>query len=197
MAVNISPISALSRILGTLLMGATLCMSTGCKEKRELTEMPVYSGPLLTIRNVNTLMSDSAINRIHLEAPLQYEFKEGNREFPEGLHMDFMELDGHTSSTVDAQQGYYYKDKNVWKVTGNVILEGLDEGERLTTEELWWDPEKREVFTEENIKVTIRQGNNVMVGTGLWALQDFSEYTLSNIEAQSTIEDAEPTEQPE
>ncbi|MEL6534110.1 MAG: LPS export ABC transporter periplasmic protein LptC [Bacteroidota bacterium] len=168
-----------------------LVVIAACSESRELAEMPEYDGPWLVADNIETVMSDSALIRIKLTAPKQYEYKRGDREFPDGLHMDFMEDDGHTSSTVDADKGYYYMDTELWKVVGNVVLQGLDKGERLTTEELWWDPGKREVFTEENIQVTIREGNEVLTGYGLKAKQDFSEYELSEITGEFTVEEDE------
>lgn len=155
--------------------------------------MPTYEGPWLTATNIRTIMSDSALVRIKLEAPVQWEFRTGDREFPEGMNMEFQELDGHVSSTVTSQKGYYYAETQLWKVTGKVVLEGIDNGERLTTEELWWDPAKKEVFTDEF--VTIRQGDEVLTGTELRAKQDFSEYTLNNIIAEYTVESEAP--QPE
>lgn len=182
----------MKRTLLFLLLAGQLVVFASCSESRELNDMPEYDGPMLVAYNIETLMSDSAIVRIRLQAPLQHEFQTGDREFPEGMHMDFLEPDGHTSSTVDAEKGYYYQESKLWKVTGNVILEGLDRGERLTTEELWWDPSKKEVFTEK--AVTIREGDEVLHGTGLTAAQDFSTYSLSNITAQTTVESEEPEE---
>jgi len=173
------------------LAAGLLFVVAACSESRELSDMPDYDGPWLVANNIETIMSDSAMVRIKLTAPKQYEYKRGDREFPDGLHMDFMEADGHTSSTVDADKGYYYMDNELWKVVGNVVLQGLDKGERLTTEELWWDPSKREVFTEENIQVTIREGNEVLTGYGLRAKQDFSEYELNEITGEFTVEENE------
>ncbi|HAA13063.1 MAG TPA: LPS export ABC transporter periplasmic protein LptC [Cytophagales bacterium] len=173
------------------LAAGLLVIISACSESRQLSEMPEYEGAWLVANNIETIMSDSALVRIKLTAPKQLEYKRGDREFPDGLHMDFVEADGHSSSTVDAEKGYYYMDTELWKVVGNVVLQGLDQGERLTTEELWWDPGKREVFTEDNIQVTIREGNEVLTGYGLKAKQDFSEYELSEITGEFSVEEDE------
>ena len=184
----------MKNILYCLALG-TVMLVGGCTESKDLSSMPAYDGPQIVARNIEMFMSDSAVIRIKLTAPLQHQFESGDQEFPDGLHMDFLEPDGHTSSTVDSNVGYYYQETKLWKVVGNVVLQGLDRGERLTTEELWWDPSKKEVFTEDETKVTIREGNEILQGKGLWATQDFSDFTLKEVTGEFTVEDDEEVEE--
>ena len=74
----------------------------GCNEAHDESEMPIYEGPILELTNATTYYSDSAVVRIKLEAPKQLEFENKDREFKEGIYLEFYEPDGTLSSNLKA-----------------------------------------------------------------------------------------------
>jgi LPS export ABC transporter protein LptC len=151
----------------------------GCGRKADETlEFQEYTGPVIEIGPAVNYYSDSAVVKMRMEAPRQLEFGNGDREFPEGLYLEFYE-EGVMTSTLRADYCYYTKDDDLYKATGNVIVKRVANGDRLDTEELYWSYKDEEVFTDKN--VIIQQGGELIKGIGLEAKQDFSYYKILEV----------------
>lgn len=159
---------------------AMLCFSSCFKDQSHDTVVN-YEGPFVELDNVETFYSDSAVLRMKLKAPKQLELQNGNREFPNGLYIEFYDEGGIKSSTLTSNSGTYKKEENIYVVRGNVIIVNLEEKKRLNTEELFWNPETKKVNTNKFIR--IESPEEILTGTGLDATQDFSSYTIHNPKA--------------
>ena len=62
-------------------------------------------------------------------------------------------------------------------------------GEQLNTEELYWDEKKETIYSEVFVKITTDE--EIIMGEGFEADQNFTNYTLSKVTGQITIEDDE------
>lgn len=149
--------------------------------------MPLYEGPIMEVKDVVTLFSDSARVRIRLQAKTQLEFESGDREFPDGVFLEFFEKDGSKSSTLSAERGQYMAKEKLYRAEGNVIVISLLTNDELNTEELFWDPMKEKIYTEKF--VTIKSEGEVHSGQGMTASQDFSTYTITKPTGTLTIDD--------
>jgi LPS export ABC transporter protein LptC len=107
-----------------------------------------------------------------------YEFKNGDREFPKGIYLEFYNAFGKLESTLRANHAYFFKNENQWRGRGKVEVKNIEKNEQLTTEEFFWKPAEERIFTDKF--VTIKQQDDVVYGTGLEAKQDMSDYTLKN-----------------
>lgn len=160
-----------------ILFGCIISMSTSCTtSKDDLKKMKTYDGPLIELRDIETIYSDSAIVRIKLWASLEYEFQNGDRTFPEGLDLIFYTEYGKASSTLRANYGKFIKNTGIYNVTGNVIIKNKLENEQLNCEELNWNPEKEIIFTDKFVR--IETSKEILMGEGLEAAQDFSKYKI-------------------
>ena len=150
----------------------------GCfKTTKTMEEMKPYEGPVMEIENMETIYSDSAEVKVKLKSPKEIELQNGNREFPNGLLVEFFE-DGKIKSTLTSNFGRFYKETNKYMVSGNVIIKSLADGKRMNTEEMFWLPAEERIYVEKNKQVVITTQTEVLHGTGLEAKQDFSDYTL-------------------
>ena len=140
--------------------------------------MPLYEGPILELNNTETYYSDSAVVRIKLVAPKQVEFENDDREFQEGIYLEFYEPDGTLSSTLKANYCYYYAKEDKWRVLGNVIVKNIENNEQLNTEELYWVPDEEMVYTNKFVRIEAE--GLIQMGEGLEAKQDFSWYKIMN-----------------
>jgi LPS export ABC transporter protein LptC len=120
------------------------------------------------------------------------EFASGDREFPEGLYMEFYDETGKVGSTLKANHAFYFKKDDQWRGRGNVEVKNMEKDEQLNTEELFWKPNTKRIFTDKF--VTIRQQRDIIYGTGLDAAQDLSDYRIFNVEGELDIN--EGPEQP-
>src|ERR1700743_603847 len=109
-----------------------LCMMfSGClKTSKTMEEMKPYSGPVMEIENSETIYSDSAETKVILRAAKQIELQNGNREFPNGVRVEFYE-GGIIKSTLTSNFGRFYKNLNKYMVSGDVVITDKQEGKRM------------------------------------------------------------------
>jgi len=151
----------------------------GCNEVHDESEMPIYEGPILELTNATTYYSDSSVVRIKLQAPKQLEFENKDREFKEGIYLEFYEPDGSLSSNLSANYCYYYAGEDKWRALGNVVVKNIANKEQLDTEELFWVPDDEIVYTNKFVRIETE--GEIIMGEGLEAKQDFSWWTLEEM----------------
>ena len=160
-----------------LIIGAHLLFN--CQSKTDdVLEIQEYTGPIIELGHAVTYYSDSARVKMRMEAPKQLEYGTGDREFPEGLFLEFFDTNGEPTSTLRADYCYYTKKEDLYKATGNVVVQDVETNDRLNTEELFWNQKKEEVFTEKFVR--IEKDGELHVGDGLEAKQDFSYWKILN-----------------
>jgi LPS export ABC transporter protein LptC len=138
-----------------------------------------YNGPMIEVNKVETLYTDSSTLRIKLTAPKEYEFQNGDREFPKGEKIEFYDQHGVPSSVLTSNYGRYDKEKNLYFVRDNVIIQNLAEKKKLSTSELNWNPATEKVYTEKY--VVIETPDQILNGDGLIANQEMSNYKITNV----------------
>ncbi|MAN86820.1 MAG: LPS export ABC transporter periplasmic protein LptC [Algoriphagus sp.] len=169
-----------------LLLLLSLAISLlSCREDVDSTALQVYEGPMNIATNIHVVHSDSAIVRSEITAAKQLEYLNGNMEFPDGILIEFFERDGTLETTLRADRGYFDKEKNLYRGEGNVQVDNSIEDQHLQSEELYWDPNKKKIFTDKF--VTIRDKQTLFNGTGMEADESFTNYTLNNVRDSRTI----------
>ena len=153
----------------------SLLVLTGCNslDNKEPIE---YKGPLREAEDVELYYSEKERVKIKMLADLLYEFENGDREFPKGVYMEFYDEFGRLESTLRANQAFFFKKDEQWRGRGNVEVKNIAKNEQLNTEELFWKPKDKTIFTEKF--VTIRQQGDVIYGEGMEAKQDLSDYVI-------------------
>ena len=159
--------------LTTLFLLITLL---SCSDKKNsIALLQPYEGPILEVDGMETIFSDSAKMKVRLKATKELDFENGDKEFPEGVFIEFYE-DGKMTTTLEANIGYYNKKEDLYTGVGDVIVKNSEEKQQLNTEELHWKPKDETIFTEKFVR--IESGNEILLGEGLVAHQDFKTYTI-------------------
>jgi LPS export ABC transporter protein LptC len=170
------------RLQIALVLTALILTSCGTADVKEPVE---YTGPLSEVENIEVYYADKDVMKVKMTAPLVYEFKNEDREFPKGLYIEFFDEEGKLGSTLKANHAYYFKETNQWRGRDNVEVKNLKKGEQLNTEELFWKPAEKKIFTDKF--VTIRQQRDVIYGEGLEANEDLSDYTLKKVSGEMDV----------
>ena len=144
-----------------------------------------YNGPLKEAENVEMYYSETEVVKIKMIAQKVFEFENGDREFPEGIYLEFFDQTGKITSTLRANTAYYFKEENKWRGRGKVEIINIEKKEQLNTEELFWKQDTKRIFTDKF--VTIKLQSEVIYGTGLEAAQDLSDYTIKNPEGEFEV----------
>jgi LPS export ABC transporter protein LptC len=169
-----------------MLLAVASLLGSGC-ETAENTKPVVYEGPMSEGDDVELLYVEKDVLKLKVSAKKIQEFANGDREFPDGLYMEFYDETGKISSTLKANHAYYFAKENQWRGRGNVEVKNIDKNEQLNSEELFWKPDTKRIFTEKF--VTIRQQNDIIYGTGLDAAQDLSDYKINHPEGEIAIDE--------
>lgn len=174
----------MNKVRGILFLIVSIIIFS-CREDVDTASLQVYDGPLNSAINIHLVHSDSAVVRSEIRAPKQLEFANGNIEFPEGIDIQFFEIDGTLSTTMRADKGFFLKTENIYKGIGNVQVKNLLKDQRLQAEELYWNPTEKKIYTETF--VTIQEKQTLFNGTGMEADESFSKYKLKKVRDSRTV----------
>jgi LPS export ABC transporter protein LptC len=155
--------------------------------KNDIKEPLEYKGPLREAENVELFYSENDSVKVKMTAPVLYELQDGDREFPKGIYLEFYNEFGKLKSILRANHAYFFKKENQWRGRGKVEVKNIESNEQLNTEELFWKPVEKKIFTDKF--VTIRQEGDVIYGQGLQANQDMSEYTILKPEGEFEVKE--------
>jgi LPS export ABC transporter protein LptC len=152
------------------------------------TTVPVeYEGPLSEAENVKMQYAEKDHVKVILTAAKILEFANGDQEFPEGIFIEFYDELGNKTSTLRANDAYFFKQENKWRGRGNVEVINTQKQEQLNTEELFWTPTDKKIFTEKF--VTIKLQSEVLYGTGFEAKEDLSDYRIKDPSGDFTVDE--------
>jgi len=151
-----------------------------------------YSGPMREGENVTMLYAEKDILKMKMTGKKVLEFENGDREFPEGLFLEFYNEQGQLTSTLAANHAYFFKREYQWRGRGHVEVKNLETQEQLNTEELYWKPDTKRIFSDKF--VTIREAGDVIYGEGLEAAQDLSDYRIRDPHGTFEASDEEERE---
>jgi LPS export ABC transporter protein LptC len=163
-----------------------ILLLSGC-EVKENTKPVIYEGPLREAENVVIHRAEKEQVRMILRAKKVQEFISGDREFPEGIYIEFFDAKGTKTSTLRANTAHFFKQENRWRGQGKVEVFNLEKGQELHTEELFWNPNQRKIYTDKF--VTIKDQTDVIYGTGMIANQDLSNYSIKDIKGTLGVND--------
>jgi len=163
-----------------------LLFCAACSQKENL-QPKEYEGPLQEAEQLELLYTENETLKVKMRTPLLYEFKNGDREFPKGVNLEFYDVAGKLSSTMRSDHAYYFKSEDKWRARGKVEVVNMEKNEQLSTEELFWFPVKENISTDKF--VTIRMQKEVIFGEGLIAKQDMSSYEITDPHGSFSVED--------
>lgn len=148
-----------------------------CSTENKTQDLDLYDGPIMEIKDLNTLFSDSAKAKFRLKSDLYQVFESGEEQYPKGLFMDIFSKDSDSiSASFKANFVIKFENENFYKATGNVVVLNYITNDELRTEELFWYPNEEKFVTEKF--VTIKTGNELHKGEGMISNQDFSNYEI-------------------
>lgn len=167
--------STLSFLSYLLFFGSVFFLACNTNDN-DINKIAPYTGPMMETDNIETLYTDSARIKVRLTAPKQQTMENGDQHFPKGVYIEFYNEKEIKSSTLKANSGIYNKEKDLYTVTGNVIIIDSLKSQKMNTEELNWIPAKQKINTDKF--VTIQTKEEVLKGQGLEAKEDLSSYRI-------------------
>jgi LPS export ABC transporter protein LptC len=179
--------AAWKAIPGRFLVLGVWLLVFACNQRKDLIDAPLFDGPLSSMDSATTLLSDSGVVVMKMDAPIQSNFENGDREWPKGFYIEWYNSRGQVTSYFSANYVYFTKADNLYRAEGNVVVKSKAKNDELNTEELYWDQSKEKFYTEKF--VTINSEDEVHTGEGMESNQDFTEYRILKPSGTFTLED--------
>ncbi|WP_420576393.1 LPS export ABC transporter periplasmic protein LptC [Ekhidna sp.] len=179
--------AAWKSIPGRFLVLSLWVIFLACDQRKELVDAPQYDGPLSSMDSAITLLSDSGIVVMKMKADVQNNFENGDREWPNGFYIEWLNKRGQVTSYFSANYVYFTQADNLYRAEGDVVVRSNVKQDQLNTEELFWDQSEEKFYTDKF--VTIKSEDEVHTGEGMESNQDFTEYRILKPSGTFTLED--------
>jgi LPS export ABC transporter protein LptC len=147
--------------------------------------------PDATFEKFETLYYDSSRLNAKVESDLLLRFsekitKEPYMDFPKGIFVQFFDSAKNVRASVRSKYAIYYESKKLWEARNDVVVISTD-GKQLNTEQLFWDQNKKIIYSEKFCRVTTP--NASLTGNKFQAVEDFSSYELSQVQGPLKVKD--------
>ena len=133
---------------------------------------------LMTAKNSEIVYTENGRVKLKIISPVTkyYQNKENpHTEFPEGITVytfsDSMEIESELTS----KYANYYEKKGLWEANNNVVAKN-SKGETLNTEHLFWDQNKKTIYTDDMVKIT--SADVTQYGQGFLSDESFSNWEI-------------------
>jgi hypothetical protein len=173
-------------------------MFFSCENKLEVIEAlsDANNKPEISGYNFETLYSDSAKVKLRMLSPEWHQYNSGPkpyREYPQGLHSYLYDDSLHVKAEISALYVKNYIRQNLWEARKNVVVVN-QKGERLNTEELFWDQERHIIYSKKYCRIVTPDGGEHIGNCGLQAKEDFTDWKLLCPDWSTIIFKDEPAE---
>lgn len=172
----------------TVVLG--LFLVAGCEnDKDEITKVTALDkAPLESIRNLETIYSDSGIIKVKVNAPLLYKYTVPKviTELPKGLHIEFYDDDLKVVSQLTAKYAIHYEAERKWEARKDVVVINK-KNEQLNTERLIWDERTEKISSDKFVKITTTE--EIIYGDGFESDQNFTSYKIFKVKGHITVKE--------
>jgi LPS export ABC transporter protein LptC len=166
-------------VAAALLMGCFFVFTSCENDEKEVDKFFKKQVAVEEARNVESYLSQSGTVKAKLTSPymLRVQADSPYMEFPRTMHVDFYNDSTVIESTVDARYAKYVEFDRKVLLRDSVLVISIKNGDTLRTQELWWDQDKKEFYTDKPAHVYQRD-KIIFAQNGLRAAQDLTSYTF-------------------
>jgi LPS export ABC transporter protein LptC len=132
-------------------------------------------------KDIISYMSQSGRMKAKLTAPemLRYQFDTPKVVFPNRLHVDFYDSLLTVESQLNAKYGRYLESENRVFLKDSVVVFNRG-GDTLWTDELYWDQNKTQFYTDKPVTISQHSPRQKIRGTGMVADQNFQWFRITD-----------------
>lgn len=162
-----------SRAIASVVL--VLLLVTACS--RNESNAPEMAGevPDQILENSTVTFSEEGVRSARIFAEYVAVYEKLDLKKARKLHVDFFAEDGSRTSFLVADSGVIQERKQKFEALGNVVVT-TEQGIRLQTQSLRWDPENAKILTDDF--VTITKGKDVITGYGLEADEELKDLVI-------------------
>ncbi len=165
------------------ILAGFLGFALGCKnDSSNLNAIDEAMQPgIEVVKGVDMIYSEGGSTKARLQAPklLRHKTENPYLEFPEGLKVTFYDDSLKSTGQLTAKYGTRNINDRKTMVRDSVVWKSLSEKNKLESEDLHWDENKRKLYSDKVVRVTTE--TEYITGKGFEANQDFSSYSIKQV----------------
>ncbi|NBA87952.1 LPS export ABC transporter periplasmic protein LptC [Emticicia sp. CRIBPO] len=147
-----------------------------CEDKKKEEKAVHYNGPVMTVDNLSIAYSDSGRVTVKMSTAKQLKMQNEDEIYPKAVYINFIDKAGVEYSSLRGDSGSFSKVNNLYTLRGNVFFFNRTLQQSLATEELFWNPLTKKIYSNQKVKIKTPKDN--LVAMGMEANQDFSKYSI-------------------
>ena len=151
-----------------------LLISTCGKEEPKAPEFP-QDVPDQVMENTTITFTEEGVKSAVIYATYLEVYEKLDLKKAKGVQVDFYDQDGNHTSVLVADSGLIQEKRQNLEALGNVVVT-TEEGIKLETSSLRWDPQKRKIMTDDFVKITRKK--DVVTGYGLEADEELKHLVI-------------------
>ena len=136
--------------------------------------------PDVSGENVEIIYTDSTRLEMLLRAGQIKQYTKEERpyiEFPKGIYVEFYDDSTRIEAILKADYALYYTEEKLWEARGNVFAHNMEKNEKLNSEELFWDENKKLIYSNSFSRIETEDGT-FYGEDGFESNQKFSQWKL-------------------
>ena len=139
-------------------------------------------------KNVEFIYSEKSDVKIKITAPLMEEYGEDDKYFEmnNGIKVLFYDSLLNVTSTLTSNYAIHRVTQKIMEAKDDVVVVN-DKGEVLNTEHLIWLEDSSKIYTNEFVKITTE--DEIIMGEGMEANQDFTKWKIHKIKGTINIKE--------
>ncbi|MBA3899451.1 MAG: LPS export ABC transporter periplasmic protein LptC [Bacteroidetes bacterium] len=151
--------------------------------------------PAESATEIEIIYSENGKATMKLTAPQLDRFYGDNPyvEFPKGVHVVFYDSLRNPETSLKSNYAINREADKVMEAKYDVVVIN-EKGEVLNTEHLIWDQNTEKIHTEKFVKITT--ADEIIMGEGMEADQNFNRYTIKKVTGTINIKDDEDNQIP-
>lgn len=138
--------------------------------------------PAVSGKNFEIVHSDSGKVKVRILAPELYKYdlvEQPYIEFPRGMKAYFYDDSLKIESIIEAGYVKYFQEEHLWEAKNDVEARNLKNGEQLNTEHLFWNQDKKIIYSNTSSRIVTDEGT-FYGEKGFEANQDLSRWKLKS-----------------
>jgi len=155
-------------------LGILLLLSACGKEEPKAPQLPL-DVPDQVIENTTITFTEQGVKSAVIYAKHLEVYEKKDLRKTKGVRVDFYNEEGNHTSALVADSGLIREKRQNVEALGNVVVT-TEEGIKLETASLRWDPQKRKIVTDDFVKITKKK--DVITGYGLEADEELKHFVI-------------------
>jgi LPS export ABC transporter protein LptC len=152
---------------------------SACEEAKEEAKKQEYKGPISEVYGINMTYSDSAKLVVRVSTEAQLTMANEDKKYPKEVRVFFFDKFGNNNTKLRGDSAVYVKSTNLYRIMGRVQINNQVKNEVLETDELFWNPNTKKIYSDK--PVDIKTPDQTIHGVGMDSNQDFTQYTIRRI----------------